>query len=303
MLFWISLFLAFVSAGVLVFVLFRHWQEIRLLDPDTIRAEQERKARNRIMRERFERHFKRWTAPLRHASRQTLHHLTESIVHMEQRLHQAAGGEQRPSEPYGAEKQVSGGRVMQLIREAQAMAKEGKVGRAERAYLEALKIDMKNVDAYRGLGALYLADRQLKQAKETFDFLVHLNAADGAVYAGLAAIAEAEANNAEAEDYYQKALASEPSALRHAELGEYYLRHERGELALEQAKLARALDPESTRHLELLAEAAILLRSRKEAELAYQTLRIKGCERSVLLRLKEQLDGLEEAEEQPAGSG
>jgi len=274
----------------LIFILLRHWHEIRLLDPDTIRAEQERKARDRIMRERFERQFKRWTAPIRHASKNTIRRLTDSIVNMEHRLRQAAGMEE-PSATIPMN--IPSGRVNQLIREAQAMAKEGKVGRAERSYLEALKIDMRNIEAYRGLGSLYLSDRQYKQAKETFDFLVHLKAADGSVYSGLATIAEADANYQDAEAFHKQALELEPSALRHAELGEYYLRREQGALAVEQAKLARSLDSESTRHLELLVQAAILLRDRKEAELAYQTLRIKGCERSILLRLKEQLDGLE----------
>lgn len=279
----------------MVFILFKHRQEIRLLDPDTIRAEQERKARDRIMRERFERQFKRWTAPIRHASKQTIHRLTGSIVNMEHRLRQAAGMED-PSPQLAMN--IPTGRVPQLIREAQALAKEGKVGRSERAYLEALKLDMRNVEAYRGLGALYLSDRQYKQAKETFDFLVHLKAADSSVYAGLAAIAEADANYQDAEVFHKTALELDPSALRHAELGEYYLRREQGALAVEQAKLARVLDSESPRHLELLAQAAIILRDRKEAELAYQTLRIKGCERSVLLRLKEQLDNLETEEEE-----
>lgn len=297
MLFWISLFLVILSGGVLLFVLLKHWREIRLLDPDTIRAEQERKARDRIMRERFERQFKRWTAPVRHASKNTVRKLTESIVSMEHRLRQATGMEE-PVVGNQSAATPSAGLVTQLVREAQALAKEGKTGRAERAYLEALKLDMRHVEAYRGLGSLYLSDRQYKQAKETFDFLVHLKSADGAVYAGLSTIAEAEANFQDAERYRKQALELEPTALRHAELGEYYLRREQGTLAVEQAKLARKLDSESTRHLELLAEAGILLRDRKEAELAYQTLRIKGCERSVLQRLKEQLDAMEDDEEE-----
>lgn len=295
MLFWISLLVMIASGGVLAFVLFRHWREIRLLDPDTIRAEQERKARDRIMRERFERQFKRWTAPIRHAGKNSMRKLGESIMHMEHKLRQATGVEELSagSSPSAS----SAGRVTQLVREAQALAKEGKVSRAERAYLEALKIDMRNVEAYRGLGALYLADRQYKQAKETFDFLLHLKASDGTVYAGLATIAEADANYQDAEMYRKKALELEPTAIRHVELGTYYLRREQSALAIEQAKLARTLDAEWTRPLELLADAALQMKDRKEAELAYQTLRIKGCERSILQRLKEQLDALETDED------
>lgn len=292
MLFWISFLLVVLSGAVLAFVLLRHWREIRLLDPDTIRAEQERKARDRIMKERFDRQLKRWMAPVRHAGKGVARTLGESISNMEKRLRQVSGIER------GDHESPLVGRVTQLVREAQALSKEGKIGRAERAYLEALKIDMRNIEAYRGLGLLYLSDRQYRQAKETFDFLVHFNSADGTVYAGLATIAEADSNFEDAEKYLKLAISSEPTALRHTELGEYYLRREQGTLALEQARLARMQDSESPRHLELLADSAIMLRDRKEAELAYQTLRIKGCDRSTLQRLKEQLDALEDEEDE-----
>lgn len=296
MIFWISLIIVIASSGVLGFVLFRHWREIRLLDPDTIRAEQDRKARDRIMRERFERQFKRWTSPIRHAGKNTVRKLSESIVSMEQRLRQATGMEPTPA---GAAtgNPSSSGRVAQLVREAQALAKEGKVTRAERAYLEALKLDMRHVEAYRGLGALYLSDRQYRQAKETFEFLLHLKAEDGSVYAGLATVAEAETNFQDAERFRKRAAELEPTGNRYAELGEYYFRRGEGALAMEQAKRARTLEPDSVRHLELLAQAAIILGDRKEAELAYQTLRIKGCERSTLQQIKEQLDALEGEDE------
>lgn len=298
MIFWISLIIVIAACGVLGFVLFRHWKEIRLLDTDTIRAEQDKNARNRIMRERFERQFKRWMAPIRHAGKGTINKLGESIASMEHRLRQATGMEHLDKGDGRRATGAAGGeRVIQLIREAQALAKEGKTSRAEHAYLEALKIDMRNVEAYRGLGALFLSERQYKQAKETFDFLVHLKSADGAVYAGLAMIAEAEMNYQDAETHRKKAIELEPTMIRHCELGEYYLRRERGTDAIEQAKLARAIDSEAVRPLELMADAALMLKDRKEAELAYQTLRIKGCERSILQRLKEQLDALETDEE------
>ena len=57
--FWIVLGIALVAAAVIGAVFFIHWKEIRLLDPDTIKAEQERKVRERIVQERLDRRLKR----------------------------------------------------------------------------------------------------------------------------------------------------------------------------------------------------------------------------------------------------
>ena len=58
------------------------------------------------------------------------------------------------------------------IEEARSLARDLKYGDAERKYLEVLGLDKRNVEAYKGLAALYLKQKMLPQAKETFEFLL-----------------------------------------------------------------------------------------------------------------------------------
>ena len=305
MLFWIAVSLILVSAVVIGAVLFRHRREIRLLDTDTIRAEQERRARNRIVKERFERHLRKWSAPVRYAPRHMQKRLSRTVTRLEQRMKYqgaetgvyapiAVASKDRERASVGEESGAPEDRVTRLLREARLLAREGKVSRAERVFLEILKTDMRHVEAYRGLGALYLADRQYEQAKEIYDFLLGLDGADDAVYAGLAMIAEAEGRSAEALEMREKAIAHDPtSSPRHAEMAEYYIHQGDGASAMRYANKAIELDPDSSRSLELFVRSAILSGDRNEADRVYQQLRAKGYDRSRLRQLKDQLDAMD----------
>lgn len=288
MLFWIALPLALVAAVLMAVVVLRRWKEIRMLDPETIRREQERKARDRIVRERFERLLKRWSTPIRRTGKR----VSVGLQRMEARLRRASG--MRVSSDDAEPDRTQGpGRLQRMLHEAAVFAREGKVNRAERAYLEALKIDMRSAEAYRGLGELYLNDRQYKQARETFQFLISMKAADDGVYAGLAHIDETEGQIPEAEEKRKKALSlNSKSPKRHAELAAFYIKQSRGEEAWQYARKASEIDPKSPRYLELSVEAAILVRDRKEAEMRYERLRLMGYDRAKLQRLKERLDAM-----------
>jgi tetratricopeptide (TPR) repeat protein len=291
----------FIATAIIGVVLFKHWREIQLLDTDTIRAEQERQARNRIVKERFERHLRKWSAPVRYAVRHVQKRLSRTVMRLEQRMKYHGTGtvaypvsEQGAESAPGSDVAAPQDRITRLLREAQLLAREGKVSRAERVFLEILKTDMRHVEAYRGLGALYLADRQYVQAKEIYDFLLGLDGADDAVYAGLAVIAEAEGRAAEALAMREKAIEINPSSsARHAEMAEYYVHQGDGASAMRYANKAIELDPDSSRSLELFVRSAILSGDRNEADRVYQQLRAKGYDRSRLRQLKDQLDAME----------
>ncbi len=180
-----------------------------------------------------------------------------------------------------------------MLREAASVAAGGDAARAERIYVEILKMNPRQGDAYRGLGMLYLLNRQYRQAKETLDYLVRIGGADGEVFAGLGTIAEANGAYTEAEAMRKRALEAEPDAAkRHAELAAFYVRRETPRLAWGLAKKACELDPSSSAYLELSVASAILLADRKEADARYERLRLMGYDRSKLQRLKEKLDAL-----------
>lgn len=292
MFFWLSLIIVLAALGTIGVVLWRRWKEIRLLDPETIRSEQERNVRDRILRERFDRSLKRWFAPMRRSMKRFAGRVSSSVQHLEDRLKCVSGMEHDGTR--GGEKSFVSKRVRRMLREAAELEREGKTSKAEQVYLEVLKLDVRNFQAYRGLGALYFHARQYKQAKETFEFLVKIQGADDSVFAGLGKIAEMNGDAQEAERMYMRALSMNVKLPeRHAEIAAFYLRRGSPEDAWRHTKSACELEPNSPSYLELSVESAILLRDRKEAEARYERLRLMQYDRQKLRRLKERLDTME----------
>lgn len=292
--FWILSFLAFMAAATVAFILFRHWKEIRLLDPDTIRAEQERKVRDRIVRQRFDRRLRHTFAPLERAGRQAIERLTRTVRQAEDRLARAAGvSRQTPGAGGEGMPEVSDD-IRTLLGEAEAHAKGRRWAEAERIYFEILKHDSRQIQAYRGLAALYLAQKSYVQAKETLMFLERINGCDGACYSGLAEIAEVDGNLVDTETMRKRAVERSPKeAIRHAELASFYMEHGSPEYAWASAKKATDLEPDNARFLELSVEAAILVRDRAEAERRYDRLRMLSSDRHALQVLRDKIEEIE----------
>jgi tetratricopeptide (TPR) repeat protein len=183
--------------------------------------------------------------------------------------------------------------VQRLLNEAHSFARDEMWSEAENAYLEVLKHDNRQLDAYRGLATLYLSQNQYAQARETFQFLERIHGANDASYAGLAEIAEAEGDLRLAERMRKQAIEQNPKqAARHAELAQFYLKYDSPHYAFAEARRAADLEPDSPGFLELSMEAAILVRDRNEAERRYDRWHLLTTDRQKLQTYRDKIDAL-----------
>jgi tetratricopeptide (TPR) repeat protein len=289
MLIWIAAILLIAAVITVGVVFLKHWKEIRLLDPETIRVEQERKTRERIVNHRFERRVASVIVPVKRVGSLAAEKLLKTYRQVENRLARAA----HAGPHSGQTTEVLPEDVKLLLDEAHAFARDEVWPEAEHAYLEVLKHDERQLEAYRGLAALYLAQKQYEQARETFQFLERIHGANDASYAGLAEIAEAEGNLRLAERMRKQAIEKNPKqAIRHAELARFYLTHDSPDYALAEARRAADLEPDAPAFLELCMESAILVRDRNEAERRYDRWHLLTTDRQKLQTYRDKIDAL-----------
>ncbi|MBI4138759.1 hypothetical protein HY479_01255 [Candidatus Uhrbacteria bacterium] len=290
---WVLLALAAVSFAVLAVVIGKHWKEIRLLDPDSIKEERVRKKRDELVAQRFERIKDGLLTPLKlsgqHASvaaKKAFHGAYLKLLQLD-RLYAKAKAP-------GSEPNVSlDKRLKVLIEEAKSLARDLKWGDAERKYLEVLSMDKRNTEAYRGLAAMYVKQKMYPQAQETYEFLLRMSEADDASYAGLGEIAEAAGDPARAEEMYRKAAELRPRAAnRHAALASFYLDRQAPDKAWPFARRATELEPKSLKYLELTLETAVRMGDRGEAEKRYERFRLRSEDRQKAQSFKERIDGM-----------
>lgn len=290
-LYWIVFSLAGISLAVIIGIFVRHWKEIRLLDPDSIKEEQMRKRKEALILQRFQRITATRITPVRLmfqkmmvAGKQAFHGAYIRLVKLNRVYRQAKA-------PFAHVAPSIQDRVKTLMEEARSLARDLKWPEAERRYLEVLGIDNHHVEAYKGLGTIYLKQKLYPQAKETFEFLVGSRKADDACYAALAEIAEAENDLPRAEKFYLMALELNPrSAARSADVAQFYLDHDEPAKAWDPVLAAVEREPKSAKYLEMVIEAAIRLGQWEEARRRYDAFRLVCQDRVKLNILKERIE-------------
>ncbi len=166
-------------------------------------------------------------------------------------------------------------KVAELVKEAYEHMRVEKYDLAEGLFIAAIKIDPRNVEAYRGLGETYVAKQSFAEARETFRFLLKLTPDDDAVMVRLATIAEEQGELDEAIGYYQQALVvNDTQAARFFHLAELLLRVKQPIVAKEALLSAVELEARNPKYLDLLTEAAILCKDKELSERALKELRL-----------------------------
>ncbi len=287
----ITLSIAGLSAAVCTVVIGRHWKEIRLLDPDSIKEEQVRQKREQLIRQRFDRLSLAKIAPakaiVQHGvllGKKAFHASYLKLIQIDRFYKQAKA-------PFALMAPSSKDRIRTLLDEARSLARDLKWADAERRFLEILTIDDRNLEAYKGLATIYVKQKLYTQAKETYAFLMKMKKADATCYEGLGQIAEVEGDMGKAEEMYQKALNLQPkSSHRHAMLADFFLSRNEPVLALPFARQAVELEQKSPKYLETLLEIVIRLGQRDDARRCYDRLRLLSEDRVKMDSFKERID-------------
>jgi tetratricopeptide (TPR) repeat protein len=293
MIYWISFAVAGVALLVMLVTLFRHWREIRLIDPDSIQEERERRKRDELILHRLERIKADKFGPLSLGFRRlavlgkvVFHGAYIRLIRLEKFYSQAKA-------PFAFIAPSAKERLKLILDEARSLARDQKFAEAEKRYLEILALDARHWDAYKGLGLIYIKQKLWQQAKETFEFLAKSKKADDTVYASLAEIAENTGDASKAEELRLKAVEFRPRlANRQAEMASFYLDRDEPQKAWPFAKQASELDQKSARYLEISLDTAILLGDRLEAQKRYDKLRLLSEDRPKLQAYREKIDAL-----------
>jgi tetratricopeptide (TPR) repeat protein len=173
----------------------------------------------------------------------------------------------RTADPAIASK-TSPPRVAQLIDYADRLFRERKYLQSEKAYLEVLKINHKNVTAYSRLGMIYATLKNYDDAIECFQIACRL-APGGASFHNLGLVLYENRNYVKSIAAFEKAIMFEPSSLRYLGLAKAHQKMANIGKVVTALEKAADLTPDK-KHLTLLAEAYITNKDRLKAQETYQ---------------------------------
>lgn len=276
----VPLLLILVSLGVIGFLVYKHYHQLRVVNVDSIPEIKEAKRKYEIVKKRLEDRskqqiserdiklvplkvvWKKWQTNFRNYANKVADELREQSEQKEVK---------KLTELPQEEKQAQ---AKEKVRDATRAMEEQEYEFAEKCCIEAIRLDARNAEAYRKLAAVYIAQEQLTEAKETLHFLNQLDPNDDTVLLTLADIEEEMGNMQSAVDYLEQAvLINDSFAVRFARIAELLSRLDQYETALEAINQAVELEPQNPRYLDILVETAILCEQIDIAESGLRNLR------------------------------
>ncbi len=269
------------SLTTIIVIVVRKYPQLTLLDIDNAPDIKEEKKKDELVKRRAEERISKardtWSQRLhpikQHAERGQ--NLFRSIVGKVQKRVQEEG--QRKKEEKGNAEEVSVATPDELrwmIQEGMAAYEQERYEDAEKQFIAAIRVDMKNKDAYRGLGDVYFAQEQYREAEETYNFLLQLDPNDELTYVRLTDVAEQRKDLTAAVEYLQEAiLLNDGLSPRFFRLANLFSELEQYSAALEAISQAVELEAENPRYLDRLIEISVLCGRKDIAEDGYQRLR------------------------------
>ncbi len=212
MLFWlvplILIGLALVAIGV---VIIRKISALTVIDVSTIPTEKTRQVKERIILERF-----------RRLNTEKLGRVGKAVVAGGKRAvslgRRAVQRLYRLEQYYQKLKQgsvsdahaVNPETIKRLLDDAEAFVRQEEYVQAEKRYIEVISHNPKHVEAYEGLGNLYLKVRNFEQARETLAFALRLDSEDASIQMSMAELETAVGNPRGALEHLRKATTIRP---------------------------------------------------------------------------------------------
>lgn len=182
--------------------------------------------------------------------------------------------------------------ILKFIEQAELFIEEKAYDKAELEYVNALKLDMHNIDVYKKLADLYFQNKDYEKAKETYEYILRVKE-DGYLYSKLGDISKNIGDLNQAASNYSKSIAIESSnPMHYYNLAKINLKLDQIEESLENIKKAVNLEQGNPKFLDFLLDLSIIM---KDKDLANKTLlRLKEVnpDNNKLLEAQEKIDNI-----------
>lgn len=270
----IPFILIIISLALIITIVVKKYPQLTLLDVDTITEAKEDKKKNEFIKKRAIKRIEKsktdWKVmfePLaRSAKQQQLkfrNYVGRVQKKVEEEMNKREDVHEVSQEDIGANKD----KAISVLKQAKHALDNHQYEEAEKLFIQVIRLDQKNKEAYRGLGDVYFAQEQFPEAEETYKFLTKLCKKDASIYVRLADIAEAKRDFVRAAEYLGHATQIDSTRpekfMRRAEL---LLKADMKEQAFEVVQRAVELEPENPKYIDKFIETSIIVGNKKLAE-------------------------------------
>ena len=180
--------------------------------------------------------------------------------------------------------------VSEMLRQADKLRQAEAYKDAEKIYLEVIRNDHRNANAYLGLGLMYEAMEDHGQAKQSLEYASRLDRDNPQIFIALARVAEEQGRYSEARSAWAEVIALEPQVAEHrVALGDAAIMDKDFNSAKMSFQSAVELEPLNPRYLDRLLEACILAEDKNMAVEALRRLSEVNPENQKLVEFRQRV--------------
>jgi len=258
---WILVGSAGLAVILIIFLIAKKWKKMLLLDVHAMPKAHIRSQKKRLIDERLQRK----ATHAKQAARKVVFPFVEKVggsfdrfygklVALERKYRHAS-----PQPKNDADKEKMRQKVSALLAEGAQVFKEEKFGEAEHAFLDVVRLDPQNVEAYEYLGKLYLQKKEYDHAIETLEFAKQLDPTADRIFCDLGAVYEACGNQEKQYECVKQCVTLAPNNPKHLDaLLTVALERKDVIIAKETLKKLQEANPENQKITELAKQVAEL---------------------------------------------
>ena len=286
----IPLILILISLSVIIVIIVRKFSALASLDVENIPAEKEAKFKERIISSRLKRNFIKWSSRLTRLVRPIFELVSRFFKWLFNKLNKL-------EEDYKSEKVLFNSdakqKIEKLFGEAEELKKTGDLTGAEKAFIEIIGLDSKNMKAFKALGQFYFERKDFEEAKQTFEHILKLEEDNEEAYDGLAQIGREKHGLKQASDDYIEALdINSQRSQTYFDLALVYQAMNNINKSVANIKQALRIEPNNPRYLDTMLEVSIINKDKPLALDAYKKLTEVNPDNQKLAKFKRQIDEL-----------
>lgn len=217
---WLLLALILVALAVMVYFVAKKWRKLLLLDVEAMPRAKLRSKKYQIIEDRLQRKVGTAKKVTNEAIAPSIKHVFKKFHFFYQKL-QALEKKYRRTEvePETQEgKEKTRNKIVTLLENGAKAFKEENYGDAENLFLDVIRLNPKEVEAYEYLGELYTHKKEYEHAIESLQHALKLRPDEERIHCDLGAVYEAMGNIDKAMEYYQQCICIAPNNPRNLSL-------------------------------------------------------------------------------------
>ncbi|OGY87111.1 MAG: hypothetical protein A2233_01530 [Candidatus Kerfeldbacteria bacterium RIFOXYA2_FULL_38_24] len=213
---WILIIIAVIALAVVVFFISRRWKKLLLLDVAAMPKAKIHSQKYKIIEERLQRKTKAVIFGAKKIFRPAQGGTNDFFTHWHGKLKQLESKYKnvRATPKNQEEKEQTRQKIAQLMDKGMQFCKSNNYVEAENVFVDIVRLDPKNAEAYEYLGEIYLHKKEYDHACESLEFAKKIDPKNDRIYYALGQVYQERGSMEEAKDCFKQSVELAPKSPR-----------------------------------------------------------------------------------------